>query len=150
MRLKKSPVEYYLGRIRKYKQEITSLRRELDDICETCGGLKGITYDGVQVQTSKTASPIEDAIIEAERQIKRYSDRIKELMVEREKMISEIMEMKTNEYSTLLCLIFVEGKSPVQVWDKMGRSESWFWKNRRAALDEFKRTYQEELDKAGI
>lgn len=150
MRLKTSPAEYYLERIKKYKQDIRSLQKELDGICETCGGLKGITYEGISVQTSKTQSPIENAIIEAEKQIERYAKRIKELMIERERMISQIMDMETNDYSVLLNMIFVDGYSPIQVQDKMRRTESWFWKNRRKALDEFNKKYSEEISAAGI
>ena len=146
MRLKRLPAEYYLRNIIIYKIRIQSLTSELDAIRETCGGLKAITYDGISVQTSGEQSPLESAYLQAETQINRTAEIIRGLIEKRAKMIDQIYSIKPEEHANLLAMTFIDGKSPLQVMDKMNYSDSWYWHNRREALKTFQSMYGEEIE----
>ena len=147
MRLKRSIAEYYLMDIRRYQSMIHSMCGELADLRVSCGGLKGIVYDGIKVQTSGVSSPLETAYINMQGRIDKLNHDIAELVAEKSLRIDQIRSMEPCEYSQVLELIFVDGKTYIQVMDAMNIREQKFWTLRRKALNAFAEKYSNCVDK---
>lgn len=150
MRLAKHPAECELEKIDLCRRKVDALRNEIKHIEDTKADLKSVTYDHAKDRNHNYNSPVEDAILSAETQKERISKNITKHLETRERLINNVLGLSDSNYVALLSLLFIECKTPLQIIDKMGYAESWFWKHRRKALQEYSNTYMLSEDPARV
>ena len=132
----------YLSRLYRLECQYHHRLDILDRLREELAPIKGLRYDAIHVQTSpERSSSTERAIdqivdIEAE-----LITELGNLLVERQKIISEIEGISDERLSELLYFRYIEGKTMRQIAGEMGYSMDWAKRTHNRALAMFADTY---------
>lgn len=132
----------YLTRLYRLESQYHHRLDILDGLRAELAPIKGMRYDTIHVQTSPDKSSSTeraiDQIVDIEAEL---ITELGNLLVERQRIISEIEGIRDERYSDLLYLRYIEGKTLRQIAGEMGYSMDWAKRTHKKALAMFADTY---------
>lgn len=138
----------YLADIEQKRVQIGLLKAELDACYASINLLPGVSYDGVNVQTTTKDSKVLRMIDEATDKYKKLRDLIETYDHERTERMELINRLGVPEYITVLTGRYVQGLRFWEIARTMGRSERRTYELHRRALAELE-GMMEEVERGG-
>ncbi len=130
----------YLRQLSKLRSDLQRRMNHAEVLRTDITYMKGMSYDGVRVQTSPTGESL------PQRQVEELADLEKQIAVEmveyhklRYKITREIEQLPDERFREILALRYVEGESLEEVAAEMGYSYDWARRLHGYALCSFQK-----------
>lgn len=104
----------YLGKIQTYRRIMQSYADRVDELYHEASGLKAIVYDKDRVQTSPEQK-MEQIFAQIDAAVEKYAKARLRYENEVRKRTEQIAGMEKAEYSQLLHMKYIDGKSLLQI-----------------------------------
>ena len=135
--------QQFLDEIRELNKLIETWKSQLE-IEKSMLINTSVRYKDIQVQSSGSRNMMEEKMPEIVDGINKLENHIKELIKKRTLAMSIIKEMNTR-MQTVLLLYYIQGKTLEQIAEEMGRSYTWIWSEKRAAVEDFSKKFKKMI-----
>lgn len=132
--------QQFLDEVRELDKLIETLKDQIK-IEESMLMNTSVRYKDIQVQSSGSRNMMEEKIPEIVDGINQLEDHIRELTKKKTLAMSIIKELNPR-MQTVLLLYYIQGKTLDQIAEEMGRSYTWIWSEKRAAVEEFSKKFE--------
>ena len=137
----------YLSQLKELDIKIKQRHGQKEEIRETTASLRGISYDGVSVQSSNKKNPLEEYVIKLEKIDREINELLHEYFDKKNIIIGQIQGMNDANYIDLLEQRYVQHRSLNDIAKNMGYSDVWAYHTHLEALKVFEDMYSEYLKK---
>lgn len=136
----------YLAEIERLRVRIGTLKAELDAVYASINLLPGVSFDGVNVQTTVTDSRVLAAVEKCVDKTRKLAETIEEYEAAKAERIAKIHELDNPQQVAVLCARYIDGLYWWEIVEKLGISRATAYRVHGDALGEMNKLLHKQIE----